>query len=135
MKSLEIRNLSKYFGGLGVLVDVSLDIFESEILGIIGPNGAGKTTLFNMITGVFPPTKGEIIFEGENLVGLRADEIAQKGVGRTFQASTLFKQSTVFDNVFTAFHTSYKQPLWKAFLNTREPISLHHVEGQKERGY
>ncbi|MFX0197194.1 MAG: ABC transporter ATP-binding protein [Candidatus Hodarchaeota archaeon] len=119
MTVLEVRNLSKYFGGLAVLNNVNLDVYESEIVGIIGPNGAGKTTFFNIITGILPPTAGRILFMKEELVGLRPDQIARKGIGRTFQASTLFKQATVFENVLKAFHMSYKQPLWKSPLNTQ----------------
>src|SRR3990170_2483062 len=99
VKLLEVRNLRKHFGGLVVLQDVDLDVFESEILGIIGPNGAGKTTLFNIIAGLFPPTSGKVIFRGEETTGLKANQIARKGVGRTFQTSTVFSQFTVFDNV------------------------------------
>lgn len=118
-KVLEVRELRKHFGGVAALSDVNLDVFESEILGIIGPNGAGKTTMFNIIAGFFPPTGGTVMFKGEELTGLRADQIARKGIGRTFQASTLFRQFTVFDNVFNAFHMHYQQPSWKALLHTR----------------
>ncbi len=118
-KLLKVRNLRKHFGGLTVLHDVELDVFESEILGIIGPNGAGKTTLFNVIAGFFPASSGKVIFNGEELTGLRADQIARKGIGRTFQASTLFRQFTAFDNVFNAFHMRYKQPTWKSLFHTR----------------
>jgi len=116
MALLEIRGLTKYFGGLAALSEVDLDVFESEILGVIGPNGAGKTTLFNVITGLLPPTSGRVRFKGEVITGLRADQIARRGIGRTFQASVLFGQATVFENVFTAFHMHYQQPGWKAFL-------------------
>jgi len=125
VKLLEIRNLRKHFGGLAVLQNVDLDVFESEVLGIIGPNGAGKTTLFNIIAGLFPPTSGKVILKGEEITGLKANQIARKGIGRTFQASTVFSQFTVFDNVFTAFHTSYRHSPWKAPLNTR---SVHEEE-------
>ena len=118
-KVLEVSKLRKHFGGVAALREVDLDVFESEILGIIGPNGAGKTTLFNIIAGFFSPTSGKVTFKGEELTGLRADRIARKGIGRTFQASTLFKQFTVFENVFNAFHMHYRQPPWKALLHTR----------------
>ncbi len=116
---LEVKNLKKRFGGLTVLRDLDLDVFESEILGIIGPNGAGKTTLFNIIAGFFPPTAGKVVLRGEEITGLRANQVARRGIGRTFQASTLFNQFTVFDNVYAAFHMNYKQPSWKAPLHTR----------------
>jgi len=115
---LTIRNLTKYFGGLAALYNVDLDVFESEILGVIGPNGAGKTTLFNMTTGILRPTSGRLKFNGEDITGLKSHKIAQMGIGRTFQASVLFMEATVFENVFTAFHMQYKQPGWKAFLHT-----------------
>ena len=118
VKLLEIRNLSKYFDGLAALDNIDLDVFESEILGVIGPNGAGKTTLFNVTTGILPPTSGRLKFKGEDITGLKPHQIAEKGIGRTFQASVLFMGSTVFENVFTAFHMQYKQPDWKAFLHT-----------------
>ena len=119
MKVLEVRNLRKHFGGVAALHNVDLEVFESEFLGLIGPNGAGKTTLLNIIAGFLPPTSGKVMFRGEELTGLRADQMARKGIGRTFQASTLFRQFTVFENVFNAFHIQYRQPLWKAFLHTR----------------
>jgi len=117
VKLLEVRNLKKHFGGLSVLQNLDLDVFESEILGIIGPNGAGKTTLFNIIAGFFPPTGGKVIFRGEEITGLKANQIARKGIGRTFQGSTVFNHFTVFDNVSTAFHTSYRHSPWKAALS------------------
>lgn len=118
MGMLEIRDLNKHFGGLAAINGLDLDVFESEVLGIIGPNGAGKTTLFNVVTGFFPPTSGRVKFEGEDISGLRADQIARRGIGRTFQASVLFMEATVFNNVFTSFHMYYRQPKWKAFLHT-----------------
>jgi branched-chain amino acid transport system ATP-binding protein len=119
MALLEIRKLTKYFGGLAALTDLDLDVFDSEILGIIGPNGAGKTTLFNVVTGFSPPKSGKVIFKGEDITGLRPDQIAQKGISRSFQLSTLFSRSTVFDNVFMACHMNFKQPIWKAPLPFR----------------
>ena len=114
VKLLEVRNLRKDFGGVSVLHNVDLDLFESEILGIIGPNGAGKSTLFNIISGALRPTSGGVIFRGEEITGLKANEIARKGIGRTFQASTVFDDFTVFENVFTAFHSSYSHSPWRS---------------------
>jgi len=99
---LELRGVSKYFGGLKAVSNVSLDLEEGEILGIIGPNGAGKTTLFNTITGFFSPDAGEILFEGETLVNLKPHQICQKGLVRTFQIVKPFLQLTVLDNVIVA---------------------------------
>ena len=118
MALLEIRNLKKYFSGLAAVNDVGFSVNNGEIAGLIGPNGAGKTTLFNLISGFHPPDQGEVIFAGEEITALRADQVARKGIGRTFQASTLFMQSTVFNNVFSAFYRQYRQPGWKAFLHT-----------------
>jgi branched-chain amino acid transport system ATP-binding protein len=130
-KVLEVRKLRKDFGGVAALNDVDLAVFKSDILGIIGPNGAGKTTLFNIIAGFFPPTGGKVMLKGEQLTGLRADQIARKGIGRTFQASTLFGQFTVFDNVFNAFHMHYRQPPWKALLHTGAVRDEERIMQQK----
>jgi branched-chain amino acid transport system ATP-binding protein len=119
MAILEVRDLKKKFGGLGALDGLDLDAYDSEILGIIGPNGAGKTTLFNVISGFYKPTVGKISFQGEVISGLRPDQIAGKGIGRTFQDLSLCMQSTVFENVFTAFHKSYSTGLWSAFFHTK----------------
>lgn len=131
MALLEIRNLSRYFGGLAAIRDVDLDVYDSEILGLIGPNGAGKTTLFNVITGFHTPTSGKVKFEGKDITSLRPDQIAQRGIGRSFQASPLFTESTVFSNVFTAFHMSYKQQAWKAFLHTLSVREEERIIRQK----
>jgi branched-chain amino acid transport system ATP-binding protein len=116
---LEIRNLSQHFGGVAALSRLDLDIVESEILGLIGPNGAGKTTLFNVISGFYVPTTGTVGFKGETISGLRPDEIAKKGIARTFQQTVLFMRSTVFDNVVTGFHMNYTSGLMNQFLHTR----------------
>jgi branched-chain amino acid transport system ATP-binding protein len=119
---LEIRNLSKSFGGLAALIDLDLNIFDSEILGIIGPNGAGKTTLFNVISGFYPPTRGKVIFDGHDIAGLKAHQVAHIGVSRTFQASNLFMTLSVLDNVFTCHHLSYQTNAWKRFLHMPSAI-------------
>lgn len=118
MTILEVKKLSKNFGGLASLCELSFDVFKCEILGIIGPNGAGKTTLFNLISRFFPPTSGQIIFKGQDITTLKPHEVAQLGIGRTFQNTTLFMKSTVLDNVYAGFHKSYKAKNWKTFLHT-----------------
>lgn len=128
---LEIRGVVKQFGGLTALNEVDLDVFDSEILGIIGPNGSGKTTLFNVITGFFPQTSGKVIFQGKDITGLRPDQIARKGIGRAFQDLALCLYSTAFENVFTAFHRSYKTGLWSAFLRTKSIREEERVFRQK----
>ena len=99
MAILEVKELSKYFGGLAALSDLDLTIDEGEIRGIIGPNGAGKTTLFNVISGVYRPTKGSVIYQGSNISSLSSDQIAEKGLVRTFQRTALFHDFTVLKNV------------------------------------
>jgi branched-chain amino acid transport system ATP-binding protein len=115
---LEVKKLSKYFGGLAAISELDLSVVNSEILGLIGPNGAGKTTLFNVISGLFPPTSGKIIFDDRDVTGLKAHEIAHLGISRTFQASTLFMRISVLDNVFTGYHMSYNTSIWKRLLRT-----------------
>ena len=98
---LEISHLSKSFGGLQVLDNVSFALYKGEILGLIGPNGAGKSTLFNLITGVYPPNEGEIRFRKNSLVGLRPHRICKRGIARTFQLVRIFPSMTVLENVLT----------------------------------
>jgi branched-chain amino acid transport system ATP-binding protein len=114
---LEVRDLSKNFGGLAAITRLNFDVSDGEILGLIGPNGAGKTTLFNIITGFFPPDMGKILFEGKNITHLKPHKVAQRGIGRTFQLTTLCIRSSVFVNVFAGFHLNYKVNVWKAFLH------------------
>lgn len=102
MSLLELKGVSKNFGGLKAVSNLSLDLKKEEILGIIGPNGAGKTTLFNTITGFFKPDAGEVVFEGETLIDLKPHQICQKGLVRTFQIVKPFLQLTVLDNVIVA---------------------------------
>ena len=106
MSLLETRNLTKEFGGLTALDDVTLSINEGELVSLIGPNGAGKSTLINVITGLLPPTEGEITYHGNNIVGKEPFEIAQMGVGRSFQTASIFPQLSVRDNVTVAAFAS-----------------------------
>ncbi|WP_436348327.1 ABC transporter ATP-binding protein [Natronorubrum sp. FCH18a] len=92
-------NVTKTFGGLTAVDDVSFEIERGEIVGLIGPNGAGKTTLFNAITAVHPPDEGSIVFNGTELTGLKPHEIAQEGIARTFQTARTFNESSVLENV------------------------------------
>jgi len=96
---LEIANLTKRFGGLQVLNDVSFAVNAGEILGLIGPNGAGKSTLFNLITGIYLPNEGEIQFREKSLVGLKPHRICKRGIARTFQLVRIFPSMTVLENV------------------------------------
>jgi branched-chain amino acid transport system ATP-binding protein len=117
MALLEVRDLCKNFGGLAAITHLTFDVFEGEILGLIGPNGAGKTTLFNVISGFFPPDRGSVRFEGKNITHLKPHQIAERGIRRTFQLSTLCMRSTIFENVFTGFHLNYRVSIWKALLH------------------
>ncbi len=116
MALLDVKDLNKNFGGLAAICHLNFHVLGGEIVGLIGPNGAGKTTLFNIITGFITPDRGEILFEGKNVEGLKPHQITQRGIGRTFQLSTLCMKMTVFENVFVASHLSYQVNIWKAFL-------------------
>src|SRR5215212_301142 len=99
---LELKGISKSFGGLACISDLDLHVDEREILSVIGPNGAGKTTLFNLVTGVYAPDAGDIVFEGQSLLGLEPHEITRRGIARTFQTLRLFLNMTVKENVMAA---------------------------------
>ncbi|MFC6038695.1 ABC transporter ATP-binding protein [Paenisporosarcina macmurdoensis] len=101
---LELKNITKNFGGISALTDVSFKINKGEIFGLIGPNGAGKTTMFNVITNMFLPTSGEINFLGETISGIKPHKITDKGICRTFQNIRLFSQMTVLENVLVGGH-------------------------------
>ncbi|NTU80263.1 MAG: ABC transporter ATP-binding protein [Chloroflexales bacterium] len=101
---LEARGLSRHFGGLLAVNEVSFAVRTGEIFGLIGPNGAGKTTLFNLITGLTPPSAGALIFAGKTLLGQRPHQIAQRGIARTFQNIRLFGGLSAFENVMIARH-------------------------------
>jgi len=106
------------FGGLVAVNELDMAVREGEIYGLIGPNGAGKTTIFNLLTGVYKPTSGEIYFHGKRVDGLRPYEIARRGVSRTFQNIRLFPGMTVLENVMTACHLHSRQSLADAVLRT-----------------
>ncbi len=101
-KLLELRGVSMAFGGLSVVSNLDLHVREGEIVSVIGPNGAGKTTLFNLITGIYEPTEGDIVFAGESITGLDPHRITGKGIARTFQTLRLFLNMTVRENVMAA---------------------------------
>jgi len=105
---LEIRNLTMQFGGVVALSEVNLHVSEGEIAALIGPNGAGKTTVFNVITGYYAPTSGEIFLSNESLMGFKSHKIAQKGLARTFQNVRLFGDMTALENVMTAADSKNK---------------------------
>jgi len=116
MRMLELSGVSVRFGGLAAMTDLDLHLDKGEIVSVIGPNGAGKTTLFNLITGVYRPTSGEVLFEGANLVGRTPDAIARRGIARTFQTVRLFPNMTVKQNVKSATYGSTSAGLLSTVL-------------------
>jgi branched-chain amino acid transport system ATP-binding protein len=124
---LEVRQITKRFGGLVAVNQVDFDLEEGRIASIIGPNGAGKTTLFNVLTGIYHPEAGEVHFQGKPLVGLRPDQITALGICRTFQNIRLFSSMTVVENVLVGMHS--RVPLSMAEVLARTP-RFHKEEGQ-----
>ncbi|WP_179404492.1 ABC transporter ATP-binding protein [Burkholderia guangdongensis] len=116
---LEIQNLGKRFGGLLAVSDVTTRIETGCVNAIIGPNGAGKTTFFNLISGMYRPTSGTIRLRGDDVTGLRADQMARRGVARTFQATALFEQASVLDNLIVGHRLRTRSGLADALLRTR----------------
>lgn len=120
MTILETEGLSMYFGGLKAVDDINMKVEQGQIFGVIGPNGAGKTTFFNVCTGNYTPTKGSVMFDGQNITGLNPEQIAAKGMARTFQNIKLFNNMTVLDNVKIGFNLSMKTSLFDAILHTKK---------------
>jgi branched-chain amino acid transport system ATP-binding protein len=126
MVLLETKILTKNFGGLTAVSDLSIEVHKGEIVGLIGPNGAGKTTVFNLITSFFSPNKGHIIFKGQDITGLKPDQVAKKGIIRTFQLTRLFGEYSVLKNVLMAQHLHTQTNFWKEFCL---PRSMRRTEG------
>ena len=118
MALLEATEVTKSFGGLTAVNAVTLQIEAGRIVSVIGPNGAGKTTFFNLLTGIYKPDSGSIIFDGKTLVGKRSDEIAALGMRRTFQNIRLFSNMTVLENVLVGMHTHLHAPFWQIIAHT-----------------
>jgi branched-chain amino acid transport system ATP-binding protein len=118
MPLLDVMDCTKRFGGLTAVNSFSLALEQGELVGLIGPNGAGKTTAFNLLTGVYPPTSGKILWNGENIAGKRPYQIAQHGISRTFQNIRLFPTLTVLENVLAAYHLHYRPTILEAVLRT-----------------
>jgi len=116
---LEIRNLTKRFGGLAAVNDVTTTVEQGKVNAIIGPNGAGKTTFFNLISGVHRATSGSIHYQGQDVTGLRADQVARLGISRTFQTTTLFDMATVLDNLIVGHRLRTKSGLVDVLFNSR----------------
>ncbi len=102
MSMLEIKNVSRFFGGLAALTDISFSVNKGEILGLIGPNGAGKTTLFNVVNGFYGPSQGEVLFKQERISGLKPHKICIRGIARTFQVVKPLQRMSVLDNVIAS---------------------------------
>src|SRR3984893_2612817 len=131
---LKLDNCTIRFGGLTAVSRFSMEIAKGELVGLIGPNGAGKTTIFNMVTGVYQPTEGEVLLAGEPLKGLKLYAITGKGIARTLQNIRLFTSLTVFDNVRAAFNLRLKHgPIHAltrghAFLNEESEVEKKTLE-------
>lgn len=127
MSILKVENLGISFGGLRAVDDFNINIGSNELVGLIGPNGAGKTTIFNLLTGVYLPTDGNITLNGKNAVGRKPNEIVMLGSGRTFQNIRLFKNMSVLDNIKIAYHNRMKYGLFGSILHTKR----YRMEEQK----
>jgi len=142
MELLKVNNLTKSFGGITAVTNVNMSVMQGQIVGLIGPNGAGKTTLFNLLTGIYEPTSGEITcnFDGKakKLVKMKPHQITGFGIARTFQNIRLFKNMTVLDNVRLAFHQHVKYNILSSFLRLpsfyrEEERILHMAEKLLEK--
>jgi branched-chain amino acid transport system ATP-binding protein len=126
---LSTTNVTKRFGGLTAVKDLNMSVTEGALYGLIGPNGAGKTTIFNLLTGVYQPTEGQVHFDGGRVDGRRPHQITALGMARTFQNIRLFADMTVLENVMTAHHLRSRQFLFDAVIGTRR----HHREEAEVR--
>ena len=118
MALLEVSGLTKSFGGLTAVNDLGFAIAQGQLVSIIGPNGAGKSTVFNLLTGAYQPTSGKIVFDGRDITGCKPFQSARKGIGRTFQNTTVFREETVLDNVIVGQALHVKTGVWGAIMRT-----------------
>ncbi|MBI5582196.1 MAG: ABC transporter ATP-binding protein [Deltaproteobacteria bacterium] len=119
MAYLELKKVTKEFGKLAALEEVSLAVEKGEILGIVGPNGSGKTTLINVISGYYRPTGGAIFFHGKKISGHRPDKISARGIVRTFQSNVLYEGATVVESMLISSYQQYRTGHWQSFFKTR----------------
>ena len=131
MALLKINKLTKEFGGLKAVSNFNIEINKGELIGLIGPNGAGKTTAFNLMTGVYEPTSGEMDFDGKSLLGLKPYQVTQRGIARTFQNIRLFSDLSVIDNVKIAYHFHVKYGLAEAVMRVGRYYSEEDAIEQK----
>jgi branched-chain amino acid transport system ATP-binding protein len=115
---LEVKGLSKHFGGLQAVNNIDMSINAGQIAGLIGPNGAGKTTIFNLLTGFLKPSSGKVFFNDTDITGKSPHIIASKGIGRTFQLTPLFSDFTTLQNIVASCYLHPKQGFWQALFNT-----------------
>ncbi|MGE5086083.1 MAG: ABC transporter ATP-binding protein [Bacillota bacterium] len=128
---LEAKKITMQFGGLKAVDSLEFQIKKGQLAGLIGPNGAGKTTVFNMLTGVYQPTHGEVILEGKSLTGLRPNQISHRGIARTFQNIRLFKGLSVLENVLIATHQHVTYGLMDTLLQTRKFLETEKALEEK----
>ncbi len=134
MALLEITNITKSFGGLKAISEVTFSLEKGRIVSIIGPNGAGKTSFFNTLTGIYKPDSGSIKFNGKSLLGLRPDQIAGRGISRTFQNIRLFPDMTVIENIMVGMHVHYKQSALSILLRLQSFKKEEREAEQKALG-
>ncbi|MCT4625986.1 ABC transporter ATP-binding protein [Halodesulfovibrio sp.] len=128
MSLIELKNLTKSFGGLLAVNDVSFSVEEGTIVGLIGPNGAGKTTVFNLITGNYVPDTGEAVFNGKDVVGMQTHRIVNLGIARTFQTIRLFKSLSALENVLSGCHCRMKSGIFASMFRTpAQRVEEKHV--------
>jgi branched-chain amino acid transport system ATP-binding protein len=130
---LDAQGLTRQFGGLCAVNQVSFQVNPGEIFGLIGPNGAGKTTLFNLITGFISPSQGQILCQGQRISGLRPHQIAQRGLARTFQNIRLFGQLSALENVMIARHLHTHTALWPSLLAL--PLARRHEQASRAQAW
>ena len=130
---LKVDNLTKMFGGLAAVSNVSVEFETNKVNAIIGPNGAGKSTFFNLIAGAYKPTSGTIFLDGKEVTNLPCDQIARLGVGRTFQTTNLFEQATVLDNLIVGHRLRTRSGLWDVLVNSRRLQSEERACREKAR--
>ena len=129
---LDVRNVTRRFGGLVANSEITFSVAPGEIIGLIGPNGAGKTTLFNVLVGIYPPSSGEVIFDGKPIGGLKPHRIAAAGLTKTFQNVALFAESTVLDNVVTGGLVNRSLSDARAFaVETLERVGIGAIADKK----
>jgi branched-chain amino acid transport system ATP-binding protein len=134
MNILELEQVGKTFGGVAAVNRLSFSLSRpQEILGLIGPNGAGKTTVFNLITGLYRPTNGEIRFKGEQIGGEKPYKIARKGISRTFQTTSVFIEETVLTNILISRHSQLKAGLWGALASPRSTVKEERKSVEKAK--